>query len=83
MLACKEKKCEVCAKGKVKRSDSGTIDTHCLPRQKQVSGFESAYCNEFQDRQCTMCEFESGNYDRCNICLGLEGKIYFEAKKVR
>lgn len=73
------KVCKTCRKSQIKNIDNMLLRV-CKEQDRTVNGFES--CNNFQ-RQCTLCEFEKTDCDeRCELCLNLGDKPYFEARVV-
>lgn len=69
--------CKCCNKSKMIRSDSGTIDRHCTLKNYTVNGF--GYCNEGQEKQCTLCCNKKLPADTfpCILCAELKEKPYF------
>lgn len=77
----KMKICRNCCKSSLQNKDNMLVRI-CIPQMVNKNGFES--CKEFEDRQCTLCTYEKNDPgdDRCELCMKLYGKPYFELRKV-
>ena len=45
--------------------------------------YYSDYYDDIQDKQCTLCKYENECGGRCELCLALYNKPYFENKIVK
>lgn len=69
----KMKICRNCSNSSLQNKENMLISICLFQRVNET-------CEEFSDRQCTLCTYESGNDDRCELCMDLDGSPYFEKK---
>ena len=71
------KTCGICEKVEFKTLGSGMQKLLCRGEGDGVNAFHS--CDNFGDRQCTLCRAEKSAADQfpCSLCADLEDKPYF------